>query len=490
MNLTPLLIQAEKHYKLTCDKSVDECIALLQEICAAKRDKTKPLVGTVDATGFNVRRRTWFGAQLFQTCIKGTFSKRESGTGVEIPLVPSLNSTGSSAINAPANCIFGAVIGVIICNMFVQDAVAVSYAFLYMVMIPAVIMFFVAISATLSVSDDSTKIVGILEKQLGASKTPVPSQKAKFKQVLWGESFALIIGTVLFVGFSYFLHTFVWGLWCRGEYLNVEAFCRPVYDCTRTLFGESSGAASDCRFLLAESLRCRAKSKEASWLYQKSIDLFDAKQNGRVAFVADNKFGLARIEDQSGRHADAEHLYKEAIEGWTQSKQIGPKSIWVSRALDRLAMLYLKEGKYADAQDAMQKALNIDRALGKETGRSVGEDLNDDALIFDKQEQYDQASKLYEEALREKERVLGKNHYSLGTTLFNLSDIRKLQHRAKESDELADRASKIWSASLGHGNYLDPYREYMEIMLRTRSEYEVPFADTRFDGLRPYLGRT
>jgi tetratricopeptide (TPR) repeat protein len=490
MNLTPLLIQAEKHYKLACDKSVDECVALLQQICASKRDKTKPLVGTVDANGFNVRRRGWFGAQLFQTAIKGTFAQRESGTGVEIPLLPSLNSTGSSAINAPANCIFGAVIGVIICNIFVQDAVAVSYAFLYMVMIPAVIMFFVAISATLSVSDDSKKIVDILEQQLGASKTQAPSQKAKWKAVLLGESFALLVGTVLFVGFSYFLHTFVWGLWCRGEYLDVEAFCRPVYDCTRTVFGESSGAASDCRFLLAESLRCRAKLKEAGRLYQKSIDIFDAKQGGRVAFVADNKFGLARIEDQSGRHSDAEHLYKEAIEGWSQSKQIGPKSIYISRGLDRLAMLYLKEGKYADAQDAMQKALSIDRALGKESGRSVGEDLNDDALIFDQQEQYDQAGKLYEEALQQKECVVGKNHYSLGTTLFNLSDIRKLQHKSKESAELAARANKIWAAAVGHGNNIDQYREYMEIMLRTRSEYEVPFADTRFDGLRPYLGRT
>jgi len=489
MNLTPLLIQSEKHYKLTCDKSADQCVALLQQICSSHPDKTKPLVGTVDANGFKLHRCGWFGGQIFRSNIKGTFAQRESGTGVEVLLIPSLNAGGSATINAPANTILGAVIGVIICNFCVRDAVAVSYAFLYMVMIPAVIMVLAAILATFAVADDSKKIVALLQSQLGAAKTPMPSPKAQLKSVMLGETFALVLGVLLFVGFSYFLHSFSWGLWCGGQYLEVEAFCRPVYDFTTSMFGESSSAASDCRFLLAESLRSRSKLKEASRLYQKSIDLFDASQGSKTAFVADNKFGLARIEDQSGRHSDAEQLYREAIAGWSRSKEIGPHSIWVSRALDRLAMLYLKEGKFDQAQEAMQKALAIDRTLGTKAGRSIGEDLNDSALILDKQEQYDEASKLYEEALREKERVVGKNHYSLGTTLFNLSAIRKLQHRTRESDDLADRARKIWSAALGSGNVPDQFRQYMEIMMRTRPEYEVPCADTRFDGLRPYLGR-
>jgi len=490
MNLTPLLIQSEKHYRLACDKTPDECAALLEQICSGRTERGKPLVGTLDAKGFKVHKRTGPGGQLFQPSVQGTFAERQGVTGTDIKLQLTLNTLGTSTINAPANIIFGSVFGVILCAFFLQDAVAVSYAFLYMVMVPAVLMLVAAIAATVIVSEDCKAIVDLLAIKLEATKTAECRRKTPIKAVLLGETPALIVGIIAFVGFAYFLHNLAWNLWCKGQYTDVEAFCRPVYEFTNSLLGESSGASSDCRYFLAECLRCRSKLRESSHLYQKSIDLFAANPGAKAVFVADNKFGLARIEDQSGRHQDAEHLYKEAIEGWSQSQQIGPKSIWVSRALDRLAMLYLKEGKFADAKEAIDRALVIDRALGKHAGRSVGEDLNDKALIFDKEERYDTAGKLYEEALQEKERVVGKNHYSVGTTLYNLSYIRKLQHRQQESDQLASRASKIWTAALGPDRYPDQFREYMKIINLTRSEYEVPFADTRVDGLRPYLGRT
>ncbi|MGH9551724.1 MAG: tetratricopeptide repeat protein, partial [Terriglobales bacterium] len=147
--------------------------------------------------------------------------------------------------------------------------------------------------------------------------------------------------------------------------------------------------------------------------------------------------------------------------------------------------------KYSDAEKAMERAIKIDKAPGQKPGRSIGEDLNDMGLIYDKLEKYDKAANMYKQAIDEKEKVVGKEHYSVATSCQNLGEIMDKKGNKEEWRNLSLRAARIWAQYLGinFAGSRDQMEEYIEMMHRTPYEYEMPNADTRFDGMRPYLGR-
>jgi tetratricopeptide (TPR) repeat protein len=255
--------------------------------------------------------------------------------------------------------------------------------------------------------------------------------------------------------------------------------------------GPKSFVAADCRYYLAESLRCAVRLREASELYEENTKAFKADSGPMAGFLASNYFGLARIEDEEGRHQDAEVHYQKAIDLWSADKSIGANNPWAAKGLDRLAMLNLKENRFDQAKAAMNKALQIDKALGDNSFRSVGEDLNDLALIYDKEEDFKKADATYKEALAAKEKSVGKDHYTVGTTLNNLADIEDRLGHKEDSERLKSRADRIWLSWLGgdFNRYPDDMQRYRQLTKMANSDYERPNADTRFDGLRPYLGR-
>ncbi|HEY9772921.1 MAG TPA: tetratricopeptide repeat protein [Planktothrix sp.] len=491
MNFAPYILQPTRSFRFATTKPLTECADTLQSIVGPGQNagKARPLVGNIGAEGFTVQRRPGLAGMLFAPSFEGKYEV--AGDNTDVVIKSSLNKVGKALLNAAINTILGAVIGVVVCLAMLPDAVAVSYAFLCMVLIPAFILVFATALGHFVIAFDTKFVRNLLSKQLGATQTEVPVKDGPILKTLLQEAYATPSTILLFILCAYGLHSVYAKFWAEGDYMKTAALTRPVEVFTSSLLGPKSFVAADCRYYLAESLRCAVRLREASELYEENTKAFKADSGPMAGFLASNYFGLARIEDEEGRHQDAEVHYQKAIDLWSADKSIGANNPWAAKGLDRLAMLNLKENRFDQAKAAMNKALQIDKALGDNSFRSVGEDLNDLALIYDKEEDFKKADATYKEALAAKEKSVGKDHYTVGTTLNNLADIEDRLGHKEDSERLKSRADRIWLSWLGgdFNRYPDDMQRYRQLTKMANSDYERPNADTRFDGLRPYLGR-
>ncbi len=128
---------------------------------------------------------------------------------------------------------------------------------------------------------------------------------------------------------------------------------------------------------------------------------------------------LANIYREQGRYADAEPLYKRALQGFERVK--GPEDPLTLGSLNNLALLYREQGRYADAEPLYKRAIEAsERVLGKEHPDTLGSRSNL-AVLYQDQGRYAEAEPLYKRVLEVQQRVLGKAHpYTLGS-LYNLA---------------------------------------------------------------------
>ena len=72
---------------------------------------------------------------------------------------------------------------------------------------------------------------------------------------------------------------------------------------------------------------------------------------------------LANVYLKQGKYADAERLYKRALA--TQEKALGSDHQDFAQSLHNLAIVYKEQGKYADAEPLYKRSLAIrEKALG------------------------------------------------------------------------------------------------------------------------------
>jgi tetratricopeptide (TPR) repeat protein len=118
-------------------------------------------------------------------------------------------------------------------------------------------------------------------------------------------------------------------------------------------------------------------------------------------------------------------------------------------ALNKLALVYWKQGKYSEAEGLHKRALAIrEKALGA-NHPAVGESFNNLALVYAGQRKYGEAEELYKRALAIREKALGASHPDVGQTLNNLALVYRAQGKYGEAEGLFERALVIREKALG-----------------------------------------
>lgn len=503
MNLVPLLLPIGKQYKLHSSLSLAQCQARLAELFAAGKTREKdrpPLFGKIDENDFQIRAATLRLFSSYRAEFRGKLAAVSAGT--DVTLLLAAGPAMRILLNGSANMMIGATVGVMVAAAMLPDAVAICYAFFLLALVPALNLLLGTWLATDAVNHDAKLVLEQVRTHLETDAPAETEPQPEIAKSLLQNSLSIVIGAILFIVLTFNIHGLVWNLWCHGRYLQMDQIVNPIQGVTSRLLGPSSGAAMDCDFYMAQSLRCEGKQLGlAERTYDRVIENLRRSSADRPGFLGDNQYGLARILDEIGHHSEAETEYRNAIASFTKAAQFGPNSAVVAQVYDRLAMLLLKECKFSDAKAAMEHALEIDRAHGEKAARSVAEDLNDLGLVYDKMENIPQAVSCYEQSLKAKRAIHGNAHYSVATTMFNLADMLKAQGKGKASASMAAQAEEIYSNVLsattgflsptslkiwGHG---DPVQQYIELNTRFRFEYEMPRTDVRCDGLRPYLQR-
>jgi tetratricopeptide (TPR) repeat protein len=124
------------------------------------------------------------------------------------------------------------------------------------------------------------------------------------------------------------------------------------------------------------------------------------------------------------RHGgEAERLYKRALA--IDEKVLGPNHPKAATALNNLASLYSKLGRYADAEPLSKRSLSINENVLGLSHPDVATSLNTLASLYEAQGRYADAEPLYKRSLAIREKALDPDHPDVAASLSNLAGLTK-----------------------------------------------------------------
>jgi tetratricopeptide (TPR) repeat protein len=229
----------------------------------------------------------------------------------------------------------------------------------------------------------------------------------------------------------------------------------------------------------------RARYAEAHPLYLRAVAIYKqllGATHPNTTFVHNN---LALLYLNQGKYREAQTLLELVFESQIkyakeemalqrdpemreQQGEIIRSDKVVSRTLNNLAMLYEKQGRHAEAEMLFQRDIEIvEEELG-ETHPFMATSLNNLASLYTSQRRYAEAEMLLLRALNIYEEQLGAEHPSIATSLNNLALLSQEQGRYDEAEELFLRSLAIFERISGHEHPdTQQVRKYYASLLQT-----------------------
>ena len=207
-------------------------------------------------------------------------------------------------------------------------------------------------------------------------------------------------------------------------------------------FGPNDPRVAKSLKKLGDVYHAQHRYSEAAQLYERSEAI--RKRRKELAWARERAWlrytEAGRNAHREGRYAEAEEQFKAAVK---EAETFGEQDPRYATSLNSLALLYLTQGNYAQAEPLLQRSLAIaEKALGPEHP-NVATSLNNLALLYYTQGKYAQAEPLYRRALAIAEKALGSEHPNVATTLENHADLLQKTNRDAEAANLEARAQAI-----------------------------------------------
>lgn len=207
---------------------------------------------------------------------------------------------------------------------------------------------------------------------------------------------------------------------------------------------------------LAYSLKIRNKHDEAEELLCRVLQGYESSLGPDHPDTLKIIKTLAHTFLLQNRYDEAEKLYCRALQGYEKcSGSDHPENL---RTIEDLAYTILRQHRYDEAENLYRRALrgyeyllgsNHPNTVGTIEGyeNSLGSDHPDTfrtienlAITCQFQRRYDEAERLYRQALQGFEKILGPDHPNTLTTIENLAHTVRYQHRYDEAEKLYRRA--------------------------------------------------
>ena len=118
-------------------------------------------------------------------------------------------------------------------------------------------------------------------------------------------------------------------------------------------------------------------------------------------------------------------------------------SLELADSLERLANLYVEQGRYTEAETLCQKTLNLRKQLLGDEHPAIATSLNNLALVYKFQGRYSEVEPLYQQALNLRQRLLGEAHPHVASSLNNLAELYRSQGRYGEAESLYQQTLAI-----------------------------------------------
>jgi tetratricopeptide (TPR) repeat protein len=261
-----------------------------------------------------------------------------------------------------------------------------------------------------------------------------------------------------------------WGVLLETEGKNaaaIEWLCKALA-IREKLDGPDSVPAADAASDLALAYRQEGDLAQAESLYRRALEAYrQASDPNSLAVVLNN---LGRVVAEQSRYKEASELYHESIRVAEQG--LGPDHPDVAVALSSLGKLMIAQRKFSDAEPLLERAERIDRESFAPDHPRIGYDLSNEAVVAVGRKHYAVAEALYGKSQAILEKALPPNHPEIGKVVARLAHVYCLEGRLDESEELYRRALNILTQAWGPENpQLYAFLQSYEAVLRARHEY-------------------
>jgi CHAT domain-containing protein/tetratricopeptide (TPR) repeat protein len=150
---------------------------------------------------------------------------------------------------------------------------------------------------------------------------------------------------------------------------------------------------------------------------------------------------LGTMYDEQGRYADAETAIRRSLD--IREKVDGPDSPETAKSLTALAFAYYHEARYADAEPLFKRALAIrEKALGPDDAE-VAINLNTLATLYQREGEFAKAEPLFKRSLAIREKNLGADDPELAISLNSVATFYEEQGSYAEAEPLVRRSLAI-----------------------------------------------
>jgi serine/threonine-protein kinase len=156
---------------------------------------------------------------------------------------------------------------------------------------------------------------------------------------------------------------------------------------------------------------------------------------------------LGTVYERLGQYPQADELLERALQ--LQRALLGSSHPDVAATLDHLGVVRRRTGRYADSERFHLEALAIRRATFGEEHALVAETLSNIAFLMPYLGRDQEASDLYARILAMRRRLLGPDHPDLATTLISLASMRRRLGQQDESEAFYREAVALRSRGNG-----------------------------------------
>jgi tetratricopeptide (TPR) repeat protein len=214
----------------------------------------------------------------------------------------------------------------------------------------------------------------------------------------------------------------------------------------------SAGRAYSC-----SSLRSMARVYMASGGYEKAQPfLVKALNMAKETNASDSEISacmldLAYLYKNQGRLAEAETTCLSGLE--LQEKAYSRGHPYVAYTLRILSEIYLKQARYSEAVDTLERALTIVRGYSLEDDQELAPFKVDMARLLAAQGDYTKAEAYFAEAMISIENNYGPDHLYTTKVLCSLAELYVLQQRYVEAEELISRVLPIQERIYGQDHH-------------------------------------
>jgi Flp pilus assembly protein TadD/nucleoside phosphorylase len=158
-------------------------------------------------------------------------------------------------------------------------------------------------------------------------------------------------------------------------------------------------------------------------------------------------FNVAESNFILGKYQDAEELYQQALE--LQVKVLGAEHPSILASMNNLALVLRSQGRYEEAETIHRQTLELTtKVLGAEHPSTLAS-MNNLALVFGSQWKYEHAETIHRQSLELKTKVLGAEHPDTLASINNLALILRSQGKYEEAETMHRQELQLMTKVLG-----------------------------------------